>query len=134
MAQAETIIDNEYATLLYYPDTKIVAHKFHKFFTGRQLRDVLNKGTELLATHGAQKWLSDDRDFTALHPDDREWGHADWNPRTIKAGWKYWAVVVPHDVVGQMSTQRLVETFSELGVEARAFTDPDEAMRWLESK
>jgi hypothetical protein len=134
MARAEIIIDNEYATLLYYPDTKIVAHKFHKFFTGRQLRDVLNKGTELLETHGAQKWLSDDRDFKALHPDDRVWGHTDWNPRTIKAGWKYWAVVVPHDAIGQMSTQRLVETFSKLGVEARTFTDPDEAMRWLESK
>jgi hypothetical protein len=26
-----TIIDNEFITLRYYPETKIVYHKFHKF-------------------------------------------------------------------------------------------------------
>ena len=25
-----TILDNEYATLLYHPETKIVHHQFHK--------------------------------------------------------------------------------------------------------
>lgn len=130
----ETIIDNEFATLLYYPDKKIVHHKFHKFFTGQPLRDVLNRGTELLREHGAHKWLSDDRDFAALHPDDREWGMVDWNPRTVEAGWRYWAVVMPAAAVGQMSTKRLIETFSELGVEVQAFSDLDEALKWLESK
>jgi hypothetical protein len=73
----ETIIDNEFVTLRYYPETKIVYHKSHKFFSGKDLRDALNKGTSLLKQHGACKWLSDDRDFSALDPDAREWGDRD---------------------------------------------------------
>ena len=76
----------------------------------------------------------DDRDFNALSPKDREWGMTDWNPRTVKAGWKYWAVVMPKTIVGEMSTRLLIETFSELGVEVQAFADTDEAMRWLENR
>jgi hypothetical protein len=41
---------------------------------------------------------------------------------------------VPKSTVGQISTKRLIEVFSKLGVEVRAFSDHDEAMQWLESK
>ena len=130
----ETIIDNEFAILRYYPNEKVVYHKFKKFFYGEDLHQVLDKGTEILKEKGAQKWLSDDRDFGALHPDDRAWGEREWNPRTIAAGWRFWAVVVPRSAVGQLSTKALVKMFSELGVEVQAFSDPDEAMEWLRSK
>ena len=42
-----TILETEYATLWYHPDTKIVHHQFHKFIYGQQFRDVLEKGLEV---------------------------------------------------------------------------------------
>ena len=129
-----TILDNEYATLLYHPETKIVHHQFHKPIGGQAFRDVLNKGLEVFQEFGAQKWLSDDRANSALSPEDGEWGTNNWNPRVIAAGWKYWAIVMPAKVIGQMNMQYFIKVNSELGVTARVFSDPDEAMRWLEAQ
>ena len=95
---------------------------------------MLNKGLEVFQEFGAQKWLSDDRANSALSPEDGEWGTNNWNPRVIAAGWKYWAIVMPAKVIGQMNMQYFIKVNSELGVTARVFSDPDEAMRWLEAQ
>lgn len=51
----------------------------------------------------------------------------------VKLGWKYWAVVLPEKVVGQLGVKRHFEEYSKVGVTARLFTDSDEAMKWLEA-
>lgn len=48
----ETILENDYATLWYHPESKIVHHKFHKFIYGEKFRSVLNRGLEILEEHG----------------------------------------------------------------------------------
>lgn len=67
-----TIIDTDYATLWYHPDTKIVHHQMHRFTYGEQFRQVLEKGLEIFQQYGAQKWLSDDRKNSALPAADAE--------------------------------------------------------------
>ena len=129
-----TIIDNEFVTLWYHPDTKIVHHQFHQFLHGDPFRETLNTGTELLKKYGAQKWLSDNRKNTALSKEDTDWGKTDWFPRTVEAGWKYWAIVQPEQVLGKMNMKRLAKTYSEQGVTTEFFSDPDEAMAWLEKQ
>ena len=128
-----TVIDNEYVTMTYYPDTKIVHHLFHQFIQGQHFRDALDKGTELLLQHGAQKWLSDNRNRGALLPEDMEWTQTDWFPRTVQVGWKYWALVMPEKIVGKMNMRQAVQAYTEKGIIVEVFADPDEAMSWLES-
>jgi hypothetical protein len=55
------VFDSESVTVWYHPDTKIVHQQFHRFVCGRAFRDALNAGAEAMQTHGARKWLSDDR-------------------------------------------------------------------------
>jgi hypothetical protein len=62
-----TIIDNDYAILMYHPDTQIVHHPFYKPISGQEFRGVLDEGAALLKKHSACKWLSDDR-TTAPYP------------------------------------------------------------------
>lgn len=131
---AITIIDNDFATLWYHPDKKIVHHQFHKFIFGQAFRDVLTRGAEIFEQYGARKWLSDDTNNGALPKDDSEWALGVWQPRVMKAGWKYWAIVMPEKVIGQMNMRRWAKTYSEQGIEVEMFSDPDEAMRWLASK
>ena len=126
-----TIIDNEHLTLWYYPDEKIVHHRLHQYFTGQALREGLTRGAEVLEAHRAQKWLSDDRNSSALHPEDRKWGDNVWFPRVVRAGWKYWALMLPKKAIGQMSMKRVVSFFYEHGITTKMFSDPDEGMRWL---
>ncbi len=128
----QTIIDNEFATLLYYPDQGIVYHTFHKPLSGKEFRDVLEAGTKLIQEQHATKWLSDDRENSALTSADTDWGLNDWFPRTIQAGWKYWAMVVPRELVGRLSIKEVMDSYVAQGIERiMVFTNPNEAMNWL---
>ncbi len=125
------ILDTDYATLWYYPETKIVHHVFHKFIHGPHLREVLEKGLELVQEHEAQKWLSDDRKNTALAADDNQWGLSDWGPRMLAAGWKHWAIVLPESAVGQGIMNRSIAAFAERGLTVHVFQNADDALAWL---
>lgn len=129
-----TIIDNEYASLWYYPETKIVHHQIKKYIYGEQLQNLLSKGTEVLKKNGAQKWLSDDRSNNALRPQDSEWTDNVWFPNTTKAGWKYWALVQPEKTIGQMNMKKKTTFVTNAGVVVKVFSNPNEAIKWLESQ
>lgn len=127
------LIDSPHATLVYYPDKKIVHHTFHKPISGDDFRQVLNKGAEAMKQNGAHKWLSDDRGNGALSPEDTEWSQSDWFPRAVASGWKYWALVVPQDIYARMNLKEFVDNYFEQGLRIMVFTNPKEAMRWLEA-
>lgn len=129
-----TVLANEYATLVYHPDQKIVHHTFHKPISGDEFRQVLNTGAELLDKYGAAKWLSDDRANSALSEEDTEWSKTHWFPRAMSAGWKFWAIVVPEDVMGKMNMKEFVDSYYEQGLRIMVFTEPEKALRWLETR
>src|SRR5271165_5922417 len=103
-----TIIDNEYATLRYHSDKKIVHHTFLKPIAGDAFREILTRGIDLLAEHQAEKWLSDDRGNGPLSEADTEWSMQTWFPKAKAAGWKYWALVVPQNIMAQMNLQEFI--------------------------
>lgn len=129
----ETILENDYATLWYHPESKIVHHKFHKFIYGEKFRAVLNRGLEILEEHGAQKWLSDDRLNSALPKEDGIWVGTEWNARVIAAGSKFWAVVLPDKILGQTNMNRFMKDSIDKGFVVKVFEDPDEALEWLKA-
>jgi hypothetical protein len=128
-----TILDTEYATVWYYPEPKIVHHVFHKFIYGPEFRNVLETGLDAFKKHGAQKWLSDDRKNSALPTEDLQWGTTVWFHQAYDAGWKYWALVMPDKVAGQMNMNRIMKQYIEQGLTIKVFSDPDEALKWLET-
>ena len=125
------IIQNEYADLVYHSDTKIVHHTFHQPIGGQHFREVLNTGAKTLEKYKAIKWLSDDRGNSALSPEDTEWSKSDWFPRSIQAGWKYWALVVPNDLLARLNLKEFVDSYFEQGLRIGVFSEPEEAMKWL---
>jgi hypothetical protein len=127
-----TIVDNEYITLQYLPDKKIIYHTVHKPIPDQPLKDAVNAGTEALKKYGACKWLSDDRKNGPVSPEIAEWGREDWNPRTIAAGWKYWANVVPEEVASAGALSPVIEALFELGLRMMVFTDLAAAFEWLD--
>lgn len=127
-----TVINDEFATLVYEPEQKIVHHTFHKPLPSTEFRRVLDTGAELFAKHQASKWLSDDRGNSALSEEDSEWAMKDWFPRVLQAGWKFWALVVPEDIMARMNLKQFVDSYYEQGLRIMVFTDPVEAKGWLE--
>ncbi|NWF92441.1 MAG: hypothetical protein HXY46_05960 [Syntrophaceae bacterium] len=130
----EVVLENEYITVWYYPQKKIVHHEFHKFTSGKTFQDALSAGAAILEKNRAQKWLSDDRKNTVIGKDDMQWTKTVWRPRVIKAGWKYWALVLPEKVIGQMVMKRIIKEYADTGVTVEIFSDPDKAMKWLEAQ
>lgn len=128
-----TVIQNPTAKLMFHEESKIIHHRFEKFVTSDQFREVLLKGTELIKTKGAKKWLSDDRGNSAVSQADSEWAMTTFSPNAVKAGWKFWAIVMPEKMIGQMQMKRFIEQNAEHGLTVKAFPDPDAAMKWLES-
>jgi hypothetical protein len=125
------VLNNEYATLVFHEDTKIVHHTFHKVIGGDSFRSVLNSGVELLKQNHAQKWLSDDRNNSALSDEDTQWSMTQWFPRAKEAGWKYWALVVPEDMMARLNLKDFVDSYYDQGLRIMVFTDPNVAMDWL---
>jgi hypothetical protein len=125
-------LDNELATVRVHTEKHLIHHEFKKFIYGQPFRDALTAGAELMEKHQATKWLSDDRKNSAIPAADSEWARTVWYPRVVKAGWKHWAVVLPEMVVGQMNMRRFIDDYSRDGLTVRVFTDPDQAMEWLD--
>lgn len=129
-----TLYESSFVTVWYHPETKIVHHQIHKFVFGEEFKKFLWIGTEAIRKNHAQKWLSDDRSNTVVRQEDIDWGMTNWFPETLQAGWKYWAIVQPEKVIAQINMKKLVEDYAKAGMVAKFFSDPDEAMRWLESQ
>jgi len=131
MTEAIKIIENEYATLVYHPDEKIVHHTFLKPIGGEEFRNVLDTGAKTLKDNKASKWLSDDRANMAMSSEDTAWSKENWFPRAVRAGWKYWALVVPQDIMGRMNMKEFVDSYLDQGLRIMVFSKPEKAMEWL---
>ena len=108
-----TAVDNEYITLQYLPDKKIIYHVIHKPIPHEPLVEALNAGTEALIKYKACKY---------------------WGPLTIKAGWKYWANVVPEALVAAGALAPVMAAYFEIGLRMQVFTSVESATQWLDSK
>jgi hypothetical protein len=128
-----SVVENEFAALWFYPHTRILHSRIHKFMPGTTYQDLLQAGLNYLEKHKASKWLSDNRRSPVVSQDDVRWRSGVWAPRALRAGFKYWAVVMPDKPIGKMQVRLLIEEFGQMGVAVQAFPDVDAAMRWLES-
>ena len=128
------VFTNEYVTVECLPDKKMIYHIIHQPIGDQveMFKQAMNAGTDALKLHGATKWLSDDRKNGPLAHELVEWGFADWNPRTIKAGWKYWANIVPEEVVSAGTLIPVIENLYQLGLRMQIFTSEALALAWLE--
>jgi hypothetical protein len=127
----ETIISKPRMSLYYHPIEKIVHHEMHQYPGLELLQEVLMRGLELLQTHGACKWLSDDRRGGVVPRSHHEWGDKVWSPQACAAGWQYWALVLPNNVLQTANMNRLLPLYTAKGVIAQIFSDPEEGFAWL---
>ena len=44
----EIVLNNEYITIWYYHQKKIIHHEFHKFTHGKEFQDALSTGAAIL--------------------------------------------------------------------------------------
>jgi hypothetical protein len=128
-----TVIDNEAMSLWFHTDSKIVHHKMKRLLAIEEFKTLLSTGADYLEMYEATKWLSDDKNDTAISPEANEWGDKVWAPRVIKAGFKYWAVVMPNSAAGKLQMKRFIDEYRRRGVTVDMFDTPEDALAWLAS-
>ena len=133
MAETE-LINNEHMALWYDPVSKFVHHKIKKSLPKGAFEELLSTGAGYLEKYRMKKWLSDDSNVVAITKDDSEYGDKIWAPRVIKAGFQYWAVVMPTSAMGTLQLNRFVKEYRERGVTVEVFDSVDAAKAWLNSK
>ena len=129
-----TVLQTPSFSLYYHQDARIVHHEIRLFVTGQEFRDLLEAGSDLLRKNMARKWLSDDRGQWVLAKEDLDWSEAHWAPQTARAGWKYWAIVRAEKVLAKIAMEQLVTKYGKLGVKAQFFTNPADALVWLQKQ
>lgn len=132
--EKEIICDNEFCLMWCIPQKRLIQHQWRKFCYGEEFKSIMTAGAETFRKYKCIKWMSDNRNFSAMHPDDMAWGLAHWAPKMLKVGWKFHAMVLPEKVVGQISSKSMLSWFEERGIRTRIFSDPEEASAWLEEK
>lgn len=130
----QTVIDNDYASLKVYPDKKIVHHEFKKFFFGDNFKNFMMDAADVFIKHACNKWLSDDRGNSAIRQEDLQWAQENWEPKILKAGWKYWAIIMPEKAIGQMNMKKIIERYKQKGIIVNAFSSTEAALSWLEAQ
>jgi hypothetical protein len=125
------IRQDEYATLWYHPGPKVVHHKIHRFIPAGIFQEILTAGAVILEQDRASKWLSDESENTVVRNDDLEWARRTWRPRVIGAGLRFWGIVPPRRVIGQMQMGQIVAESEGLGLTIRTFANDAAASAWL---
>ncbi len=131
MADKIVVLATDQITLWCYPDKSMIHHVMHKPIVGAPLQAALKAGSDALRANKATKWLSDDRNNGPLTSEDMTFLPEVWFPETQKAGWKFWAIVMPERVISQLNMKRVAKMYSDRGVLTEMFSDPDDAMTWL---
>jgi hypothetical protein len=126
-----TILDDEYMSLWYHPETGIVHHRIKKYLVQGGFRKLLGASAELLEAHRASKYLSDDRDNVVVDPEEIKWAEDHWYPRAIGAGLKRWALVLPSSTVGTLQARSILEDRRKRGLDVEGFESLELAMAWL---
>jgi hypothetical protein len=124
---------NEF-TVRVYPEKGIVSHQMHGFVEGENFRAMLRAGLEAYLKYGCHSWLSDDSKNPLVNKEDLEWGETGWEPHILKAGWKFWALVVPERAFGKIAMRAIIKRYKKKGVTVEVFKSYDEALAWLESQ
>jgi hypothetical protein len=132
--ERQLIVQNEHITLWYYPELKIIHHQMMEPPTSQEFRELLQKGAETLERFRATKWMSDDRGNTLLKPDDEAWAQKEWLPRVLRAGFKFWAIVLPAAAIGKLNMQRLANDHLRYGISTRIEAMPGPAFEWLKAQ
>ena len=127
-----TVLDNQYATVIYHEDKKIIHHAFRQPVTGERFRNVLEAGVASLKQNRATKWLSDDRLNSELSAEDTQWATQTWFKMAQEAGWKTWALVVPENIFARLNLIEHVNHYSGRGIRVMVFTNPEKAIEWLD--
>lgn len=122
------------SSAVYDKETNCALLSFRGFLTSQEFIDIAEKGHTLRVTNNTNKQLNDIEDMAVLTQDIQKYLKEKWFPKAVQTGLKYFAFVVPKNVLGKMSMKGANAEADKTGIEIQYFDNLVEAKKWLKSK
>ena len=130
----ELVSENECGQVYWNTDLLCVEIAGKRYADSAQYRAMLERALQLLKDRRAKKLLADTATMgVTMSAEDMVWTEMDWFPRCLKAGLKYFAMVMPKALGAHMTVDKFSQKFDpdSSGFLRRFFTDVTEAKEWL---
>ena len=111
---------------------KAVIGIFHGFLEMETHKSIGNEILKLASEKSISKLVIDTSNLNVIRQETQKWIEADWFPRAAEQGVKFMAFVIPQDILGKMSTQRVNQRSG--GIEIQHVSSMEEAKSWIKSK
>lgn len=119
---------------VYDKATNCALLSFKGFLTTQQFIDIAEQGHTLRLQYKSNKQLNDIEDMAVLTQDIQKYLKDTWFPKAVQTGLKFFAFVVPKNVLGKMSMKGANAEADKTGIEIQYFDNLPEAKKWLMSK
>jgi len=125
MADSRAVFDN---------DAQCALLTFTGFLTTAQFIVIAEEAHTLRQKHNSCKQLNNIEDMKVLTQEIQTWLKETWFPKALQTGLKYFAFVIPKNVLGMMSMKNANNQSEETGIDIKYFDNEIEAKKWLKSK
>jgi hypothetical protein len=124
--------ENEYVKIETLNNSKILKIVWIGFVPGDAYRAALEKSLEIAKKFKITNWLTDARTMKVVKLENQDWAMKDWMPRVVNAGcYKKQAVVLPQDLFGKASADRMISMVGNQEVAFSNFGTEESAIDWL---
>lgn len=118
--------------VIYWDEIVECVHiEWKGFAYGEMFREGLNKGLQLLINRKAHRWLADLRKSRIVNQEDQNWMRYDWSPRSLLAGVRRVAIILPESELAKMSVDAIITKIENSQVETSYFDEVAKAKEWL---
>ena len=105
---------------------------FEGFLQTTEHQAIGNRVLDLARQSGTTKLVIDTTKLKVIKQETQQWIENDWFPRAMQQGIRFMAFVVPEDVLGKMSTQRVNQKSG--GIEIQYVSSLMQAKSWITTK
>jgi hypothetical protein len=134
MPRSQVIVDTPTVNLVWDDDVKCMRIGWSgEFMSGEDYRSTLLKLLDVLEEKRGSRMLFDMRNMPVMSPDDQAWVLSEWMPKSLKAGLKYSAVVMPQRALSKMTLRHIAKDASVIERQRAYFETLEEATAWLKS-
>ena len=122
-------LNNDFCTLEWNEEKKAIQLIWKKMARNDDFKLVMQKMAELINEKKATKWLADMSDAGVIAQEDQAWFQKEIGPKILSV--KKIAMILPKSIITKMSLDRGMNESNQSGLDAKYFSDREEAWEWL---
>lgn len=123
----------KFLDIIWNESVPTVEMSWKEFAHGKDFRNGLTEGLDLLESKKSSNWLADLRQLGVVTREDQEWADDVWYADAVARGVKKIAIIMPESAISEMSVTNVVSNLENSEIATRFFDSLEEARAWLSS-